>query len=466
MKTGRHKPARPASFATLRISALLGCAFLLLTLGLPVSSRAADTYGTMLDKHFEPGSKAAASTPSPPNNTTNPDTAALERALKARAQKIAEGPPPPPPPSLNPTVRTLLPWLALAIVTAIVSLVSIRVRAFRIAAAEAREAAKLKKVGEDPTVVALLEELQHGLAAAPVPVVPEVQAVATEAEKEKLRNQAVPADDAAFLFFEIIPAEFKRLRENLSKATAAADDDARLASLAELAENIRPTKTVPQLPALRSYRLLALALEGMFKQLSHKASNLTDWRLRLARESLDLLEDLCAPNLSPDLAIDPPIRMLVVDDCAVSRRSMAMALKKVFHEPDLAAGGEPALELAGKHTYDVIFLDIEMPGMDGFELCSKIRETPLNGKTPIVFVTSHDSFESRAKLVAKGAQDLIGKPYLPTEINLKALQLSLQGRLQNGVRGPAAQTAPQNAPAAATESLLPLPGLSPTPATS
>lgn len=429
-------------------------------------SRAADSYGALLDKHFTTGSQAANSAPASAPTATPPDVAALERALKARAQKISEPPPPPPQPVLNPTVRTALPWLALALVTAVVSLVSVKIRALRIAAAEAKEAARLKKAGDEPTVVALLEELQHGLAAAPVPVVPEAQAVATDAEKVKLHNEAVPADDAAFLFFEVIPAEFKRLREKLSEATAAADDAARLAALAELAEEIRPSKTVPQLPALRSYRLLALALEGLFKQLSHKAGNFTDWRLRLAGESLDLLEDLCAPNLSPDLAIQPPIRMLVVDDCAVSRRSMAMALRKVFQEPDLAAGGEPALELARKHAYDVIFLDIEMPGMDGFELCSKIREIPLNRQAPIVFVTSHDNFESRAKLVAKGAQDLIGKPYLPTEINLKALQLSLQGRLQNGVRGPAAETAPQNASAPAPQPMLPLSALSPTPATS
>jgi CheY-like chemotaxis protein len=145
---------------------------------------------------------------------------------------------------------------------------------------------------------------------------------------------------------------------------------------------------------------------------------------------MELFEDLCVPNLSPDLATKPAIRLLVVDDCAVSRHAMVFALKKVFHEPDLAEGGKSALDLAAKNAYDVIFLDIEMPGMNGFELCEKIRATELNKKTPIVFVTSHDNLESRAKMVTKGAQDLIGKPYLPTEITLKALQLSLYVRLK------------------------------------
>jgi CheY-like chemotaxis protein len=129
-------------------------------------------------------------------------------------------------------------------------------------------------------------------------------------------------------------------------------------------------------------------------------------------------------------------------------------LKKIFREPDLAESGEPALALA-KNAYDAIFLDIEMPGMDGFELCEKIRKTPLNQNTPIVFVTSHDNFESRAKLVTKGAQDLIGKPYLPTEITLKALQLSLCGRLKHSPTEIPANNAP------AESSTLPqLPALS------
>jgi CheY-like chemotaxis protein len=150
-----------------------------------------------------------------------------------------------------------------------------------------------------------------------------------------------------------------------------------------------------------------------------------------------------------------------VDDCAINRRSMVFALKKIFREPDLAESGEPALALATRNAYDAIFLDIEMPGMDGFELCEKIRKTELNRNTPIVFVTSHDNFESRAKLVTKGAQDLIGKPYLPTEITLKALQLSLCGRLKNSATEvPAGEMSPDPSSAVPPSALLtPTPGV-------
>jgi CheY-like chemotaxis protein len=236
--------------------------------------------------------------------------------------------------------------------------------------------------------------------------------------------------EAAIQVFESAPILMSQLRKRFADISGNPDATAQLKSLEEFSQEIRPSKMAARIPALRSHRLLAIALEGFLKQLAARPKNVTPWRFQLVTETLELFEDLCVPNLSPDLATNPAIRLLVVDDCAVSRHAMVFALKKVFHEPDLAEGGKQGLDLAAKNAYDVIFLDVEMPGMDGFELCEKIRATELNKKTPIVFVTSHNSLESRAKMVVKGAQDLIGKPYLPTEITLKALQLSLYGRLK------------------------------------
>ena len=105
----------------------------------------------------------------------------------------------------------------------------------------------------------------------------------------------------------------------------------------------------------------------------------------------------------PTLATEPPVRLLAVDDDPISRRAMSLALAKAFKAPDLAPDGQAALDLAGRQTYDVIFLDVEMPGMDGYELCTRIHETELNRTTPVVFVTLHSDFDSRAKSTALGA---------------------------------------------------------------
>src|SRR5208283_4562846 len=113
-----------------------------------------------------------------------------------------------------------------------------------------------------------------------------------------------------------------------------------------------------------------------------------------------------------------------------SRQALALSLKRAFCQPDLAVDGESALTLTTRQRYDVIFLDVQMPGMDGFELCTKIRDGSLNRMTPIVFVTSHGDFGARTRSTLIGGNELMGKPFLIFEITVKALTLALHGRLR------------------------------------
>ena len=94
--------------------------------------------------------------------------------------------------------------------------------------------------------------------------------------------------------------------------------------------------------------------------------------------------------------------------------------------------GEQALEVLLTQDVSLVLADTALPGMDGYELCTKIRQTVGHRTTPVVFVTRHSDFNSRAKSTLSGGQDLIGKPFLAFEITVKALTLALRGRLQNG----------------------------------
>ena len=114
----------------------------------------------------------------------------------------------------------------------------------------------------------------------------------------------------------------------------------------------------------------------------------------------------------------------------ISRQALAHSLRKAFSQPDLAVDGETALAQASQQAYDVIFLDVQMPGMDGFELCTKIRDTVLNRATPVVFVTHQSDFDARCKSTLSGGNDLMGKPFLTFEVTVKALTLALHGRLR------------------------------------
>src|SRR5205807_2236522 len=172
-------------------------------------------------------------------------------------------------------------------------------------------------------------------------------------------------------------------------------------------------------------------LEKLLDQLAEKPANITPSTLRTAAGALDLLIDVCVPGIRTDLASNPPVRFLAVDDDPISRRAVSMSLKKVAQAPDVAEHGEAALELASAQAYDAVFLDVEMPGLDGFEVCTKLHQLATNKATPVVFVTSHSDFDSRAKSISSGGRDLIAKPFLSSEITLKALTLLLRGRLQH-----------------------------------
>src|SRR5207249_12206363 len=96
------------------------------------------------------------------------------------------------------------------------------------------------------------------------------------------------------------------------------------------------------------------------------------------------------------------------------------------------ASEEPgaACDLLTEDHYDLVFLDVDMPGMNGFELCTKLRGLPYYKNTPVVFVTSLTDFESRANSTMSGGNDLIAKPFLFIELGVKALVYLLRQRLE------------------------------------
>jgi CheY-like chemotaxis protein len=181
---------------------------------------------------------------------------------------------------------------------------------------------------------------------------------------------------------------------------------------------------------LRAICELASALGKLVLKLLEKPALYTPSALQAITAAIQLLEELAPGGVEADLA-NPPVRALVVDDEPLTRRAMSNALQLTFGKPDTAENGEAAVALAQSKVFDVIFLDIMMPEMDGFETCTKIRDTKLNGATPIIFVTSHKDSESREKSFASGGNGFISKPVLPAEIFLTALTFALRARMGN-----------------------------------
>jgi two-component system, sensor histidine kinase len=106
------------------------------------------------------------------------------------------------------------------------------------------------------------------------------------------------------------------------------------------------------------------------------------------------------------------LKVLVVEDNDVSQEVAATILKKLGCRVELAMNGNQAIDMITANSYDLIFMDCQMPGMDGFEATSEIRrrETGSSGRVRIVAMTAHALDEDRERCVRVGMDDYIAKP--------------------------------------------------------
>lgn len=104
-------------------------------------------------------------------------------------------------------------------------------------------------------------------------------------------------------------------------------------------------------------------------------------------------------------------RVLVVEDNAVNQRLAQRMLEKLGLTVDLAGDGRQAQELAARHDYKLIFMDCQMPVMDGYEATLKIRDLPgARGRSPIVAMTAHAMVGDRERCLEVGMDDYLTKP--------------------------------------------------------
>ena len=86
--------------------------------------------------------------------------------------------------------------------------------------------------------------------------------------------------------------------------------------------------------------------------------------------------------------------------------------------------------MLSENSYDLVFLDIDMPEINGHELCSKLRSLPRHRSTPVVFVTSNTDLKNRANSTISGGNDFIGKPFHFLELAVKSLGYVLRAKVQ------------------------------------
>jgi putative two-component system response regulator len=111
-----------------------------------------------------------------------------------------------------------------------------------------------------------------------------------------------------------------------------------------------------------------------------------------------------------------PMKILIVDDELVSRTKSSKIVETLGHKPLLASDGEEGLAVWRAHRPDVVLTDWLMPGLDGPELCQRIREEEGSRYTYIVLITSKDALSDMSQGMDSGADDFIIKPFARQEL--------------------------------------------------
>lgn len=144
--------------------------------------------------------------------------------------------------------------------------------------------------------------------------------------------------------------------------------------------------------------------------------------------SLDVFTILLCKVFPVNQLSDRP-RVLVVDDHPSSRMTAVALLSVEGYDVIEAASGPAALDVVNSGNPDLILLDVMMPGMDGFEVCRRLKQDEHTRLTPIVFVTALDDRRSRLKGIEAGGDDFLTKPFDQLELSARVKSLIRQKRL-------------------------------------
>ncbi|MDL2268290.1 response regulator, partial [Desulfovibrio sp. OttesenSCG-928-G15] len=131
-------------------------------------------------------------------------------------------------------------------------------------------------------------------------------------------------------------------------------------------------------------------------------------------------------------------RILLVDDNPTLLKQTSLLLAGTYTIM-MAKSGETALEIATRQAPDIILLDVEMPGMDGFQTLAALKKNAALAQIPVIFLTANHDTETQVRALQAGAVDFIKKPFefgvlmhrLNVHLNLSQYQLGLEKKLRD-----------------------------------
>jgi len=186
-----------------------------------------------------------------------------------------------------------------------------------------------------------------------------------------------------------------------------------------------------------------------------KPAQLCDMLLRalLSPKNATRQEPTSKPGGQP-LTDRLPLRILLCDDNAINQKVAARILQSIGYEPDLAGNGREALDAIDKKPYDLVFMDVMMPEMDGLEATRIIRDRQKDGATHpnfqsriiIIAMTAQAMQGDREKCLAAGMDDYLSKPILPKDVRAMIERWGAQAMAATTQTAPVEPSTPKPTP--------------------
>ncbi len=278
----------------------------------------------------------------------------------------------------------------------------------------------------------LLELVRHTVGGS---VMPTSRSKTESAPKTKAPDLSSESD-AAFqaelrkTFIASLPTTLTAMRGIMQNLIKSNTEVSQLKHLHELYCRVHSVNGNAGISGLAQIAHLAAAFEALLKEVYEQPKNINSSTLRTVAAAVDFLGFLFERGTRQDKQQIPAASILVVDDEDISRRAIIYALEKAQLQSVTIEDPNAAIKLLAERQFDLIFLDVNMPGMTGYELCAKLRNLPMHKKTPVVFVTVLGDFDNRASSSMAGGNDFIAKPFLFIELTVKALIHVLRSKLQ------------------------------------
>jgi len=246
---------------------------------------------------------------------------------------------------------------------------------------------------------------------------PAASATPSPMEESLDTSRSAPDHRAMAMVLTSAPGILKNIQSALDILTGDGTNDEAAGNL--YTQTLALAQSVSPLGGHPSQRLAA-ACVALIKDSRTRAGRIEPTVVTTLKQACDTIRALLDPRAFKKVTGSVAARTLIIDDDQNVIDTLDRSLKSADFQPSSCATTEQALDLLKRERFDLVLLDISMPGLSGFDVCAKIRETPANKKTPVIFMTGDDSVENRAQSSVTGGDDFLSKPLNMFELGVKA----------------------------------------------